>query len=45
MLLSATSRLVATGIADIFVRDAWAANAAAKKLAGVYPDRFVLAWA
>ena len=43
MLLSATSRLVvATGIANIFVRDAWATNAAAKTLAGVYPDRFVL---
>jgi len=43
MFLSATSRLVmATGIANIFVRDAWAANAAAKTLAGAYPDRFVL---
>jgi probable F420-dependent oxidoreductase len=43
MLLSATSRLVvATGIANIFVRDAWATNAAAKTLAGVYPHRFVL---
>jgi probable F420-dependent oxidoreductase len=43
MLLSATRRLVlATGIANIFVRDAWATNAAAKTLAGVYPDRFVL---
>jgi len=43
MLLSTTSRLVvATGIANIFVRDAWATNAAAKTLAGVYPDRFVL---
>jgi probable F420-dependent oxidoreductase len=43
MLLSATSRLVvATGIANIFVRDAWATNAAAKTLAGAYPDRFVL---
>jgi probable F420-dependent oxidoreductase len=43
MLLSATSRLVvASGIANIFVRDAWATNAAAKTLAGAYPDRFVL---
>src|SRR5215204_3443889 len=43
MLLSATSRLVvATGIANLFVRDAWATNAAAKTLAGAYPDRFVL---
>jgi probable F420-dependent oxidoreductase len=33
---------VATGIANIFVRDAWATNAAAKTLAGVYPHRFVL---
>src|SRR3712207_2373585 len=43
MLLAATSRLVvATGIANIFVRDAWATNAAAKTLAGAYPGRFVL---
>jgi probable F420-dependent oxidoreductase len=43
MLLAATSRLVvATGIANIFVRDAWATNAAAKTLAGAHPDRFVL---
>lgn len=43
MLLSATNRLVvATGIANIFVRDAWATNAATKTLAGAYPDRFVL---
>jgi len=43
MLLSATSRIVvATGIANIFVRDAWAANAAAKTLAEAYPERFVL---
>ncbi len=43
MFLSATSRLVvATGIANIFVRDAWATNAAAKTLAGAFPDRFVL---
>jgi len=43
MFLSATSRLVvATGIANIFVRDAWATNAAAKMLAGAFPDRFVL---
>jgi alkanesulfonate monooxygenase SsuD/methylene tetrahydromethanopterin reductase-like flavin-dependent oxidoreductase (luciferase family) len=46
MLLSATRRLVvATGIANIFVRDAWATNAAAKTLAGAYPDRLVLDWA
>src|SRR5918997_206451 len=43
LLLWATSQLVvATGIANIFVRDAWAANAAAKTLAEAYPDRFVL---
>lgn len=43
LLLCATSQLVvATGIANIFVRDAWAANAAAKTLAEAYPDRFVL---
>jgi probable F420-dependent oxidoreductase len=43
MFLSATSRLVvATGIANIFVRDAWATNAAAKTLAGAFADRFVL---
>src|SRR5215204_2077408 len=43
MFLCATSRLVvATGIANIFVRDAWATNAAAMTLAGAYPNRFVL---
>src|SRR5215204_2823191 len=43
MFLSATSHLVvATGIANIFVRDAWVTNAAAMTLAGAYPDRFVL---
>jgi probable F420-dependent oxidoreductase len=43
ILLSATSRLVvATGIANIFVRDAWATNAATKTLAEAYPHRFVL---
>ncbi len=43
LLLCATRRLVvATGIANIFVRDAWAANAAAQTLAEAYPDRFVL---
>src|SRR5215210_4988616 len=43
MLLSATRRLVvATGIANIFVRDAWATNAAAKTIAGAHPGRFVL---
>ncbi len=43
MLLSATSRLVvATGIANIFVRDAWATNAAARTIAGAHPGRFVL---
>src|ERR687890_49603 len=43
MLLSATNRLVvATGIANIFVRDAWATNAAAKTIAGAHPGRFVL---
>jgi probable F420-dependent oxidoreductase len=43
MLLCATNRLVvATGIANIFVRDAWTTNAATKTLAGAYPGRFVL---
>jgi probable F420-dependent oxidoreductase len=43
LLLCATSQLVVgTGIANIFVRDAWAANAAAKTLAEACPDRFVL---
>jgi probable F420-dependent oxidoreductase len=43
LLLCATSQVVvATGIANIFVRDAWAANAAAQTLAEAYPDRFVL---
>src|SRR5918912_2709451 len=43
MFLCATSRLVvATGIANIFARDAWATNAAAMTLAGAYPERFVL---
>ena len=43
ILLSATERLVvATGIANIFVRDAWATNAASKTLAEAYPGRFVL---
>src|SRR5215204_7159111 len=43
MFLCATSRLVvATGIANIFVRDASVTNAAAKTLAGSYPGRFVL---
>ena len=43
ILLSATGRIkVATGIANIFVRDAWATNAAAKTLAEAYPGRFVL---
>ena len=43
MLLSATNRLVvATGIANIFVRDAWATNAATKTIAGAHPGRFVL---
>jgi alkanesulfonate monooxygenase SsuD/methylene tetrahydromethanopterin reductase-like flavin-dependent oxidoreductase (luciferase family) len=34
--------VVTTGIANIFVRDAWATNAAAKTLAEAYPQRFVL---
>lgn len=41
--LSAGSRLVlGTGIASIYGRDAVAANAAARVVAGAYPDRFVL---
>lgn len=43
LLLSATRRMVvATGIANIFVRDAWATNAASKTLAEAHPGRFVL---
>jgi len=43
MFLCSTSRLVvATGIANIFVRDAWSTNAAAMTLAETYPERFVL---
>ncbi|WP_219976012.1 LLM class F420-dependent oxidoreductase [Rubrobacter xylanophilus] len=43
ILLSATGRMkIATGIANIFVRDAWATNAAARTLAEAYPGRFVL---
>ena len=43
MFLCATSRLVvATGIANIFVRDASTTNAAANTLAGAHPGRFVL---
>src|SRR5829696_2784869 len=43
LLLCATSQMVvATGIANIFVRDAWAANAAAQTLAEAYTERFVL---
>ena len=43
MFLCATNRLVvATGIANIFVRDASTTNAAANTLAGGYPGRFVL---
>jgi probable F420-dependent oxidoreductase len=43
LFLCATSRLVvATGIANIFVRDASTTNAAANTLVGAYPGRFVL---
>jgi probable F420-dependent oxidoreductase len=43
LLLSATSRLVvATGIANIWARDALATAAAQLSLAEAYPDRFVL---
>jgi probable F420-dependent oxidoreductase len=43
MFLCATSRLVvATGIANIFARDAWTTNAAAMTLADAYPEQFVL---
>ena len=43
MFLCATSRLVvATGIANIFVRDTWATNAAAMTLAG--PTRTGSSW-
>ena len=43
LLLSATKRLVvATGIANIWVRDAFAMTAAQLTLAEAYPDRFLL---
>jgi probable F420-dependent oxidoreductase len=43
LLLAATRRLpVATGIANIWVRDATAMNAGANTLAEAYPGRFVL---
>jgi probable F420-dependent oxidoreductase len=43
MLLSATTRLtVATGITNIWVRDAFATVAAQLTLAEAYPDRFLL---
>jgi probable F420-dependent oxidoreductase len=43
LLLGATERMtVATGIANIWVRDATAANAAANTLGEAYADRFVL---
>jgi probable F420-dependent oxidoreductase len=43
LLLAATERItVGTGIANIWVRDATAANAAANTLAEAYPDRFLL---
>ena len=46
MFLCATSRLVvATGIANIFVRDAWATNAAAMTLAGAYQTGSSWDWA
>lgn len=42
LLLSSTGRLRAgTGIANIYVRDATAANGAANALAEAYPERFV----
>ncbi|MCE0765968.1 LLM class F420-dependent oxidoreductase [Pseudonocardia kujensis] len=43
LLLAATSRLtVATGIANIYARDAMTTEAARKTLAEAYPDRFLL---
>ncbi|MDW5598282.1 TIGR03620 family F420-dependent LLM class oxidoreductase [Conexibacter stalactiti] len=43
LLLAATERIViATGIANIWVRDASAANAAAQTLGEAYPGRFLL---
>lgn len=43
LLLAATRQLViATGVANIWARDAIAANAAAHTLAEAFPDRFVL---
>jgi len=43
LLLAGTRRLVvATGIANIFARDAMAASAAQKTLTEAYPDRFLL---
>ena len=43
LLLAGTRRIVvATGIANIFARDAMAASAAQKTLTEAYPDRFLL---
>ncbi|MER7048454.1 TIGR03620 family F420-dependent LLM class oxidoreductase [Streptomyces jumonjinensis] len=43
LVLGATSRLVAaTGIANVWARDATAANAAARTLIEAHPDRFLL---
>src|SRR5207245_10658082 len=43
ILLAGTTRIaVATGIANIWVRDATAMPAAQKTLAEAYPDRFLL---
>jgi probable F420-dependent oxidoreductase len=43
MLLSATSRLkLATGIANVYARDALTMSACQKTLAEAYPDRFLL---
>lgn len=43
LLLGATDELVvATGIANIYLRDASVANAGARTIAALYPERFVL---
>jgi probable F420-dependent oxidoreductase len=43
LLLAATERLVvATGIANVYLRDASATNAGSRTLAAAYPGRFVL---
>ena len=46
LLLAATKRIaIATGIANIYARDAVAMASGQKTLAEAYPNRFLLGWA